>query len=285
MTYCLGVKVNEGLVLASDSRTNAGVDYVSVYSKMYRFEVSSDRIFVIVTSGNLSISQAVMQQVQRDIDMSETISSLATVSSVYDAATYLGRVSQMIQNQFNPGLSQSGINGESYFIIGGQIGLKPHELYLVYAQGNCISPSQEFPFLQIGETKYGKPVLDRVITPTTSIEDAARAALVSIDSTIRSNITVGPPVELAIICTNQFRITHYLKLAENDTFHKAIQQRWNEGLRNAFTNLPRFPWESRAPLVPSGTPITEPQIIPAPGEAPQPQELASQNWNQQQQLR
>ncbi|MBF0219529.1 MAG: peptidase [Gammaproteobacteria bacterium] len=285
MTYCLGIKVNDGLVLASDSRTNAGVDYVSVYNKMYRFDNLADRIFVIVTSGNLSISQAVIHQLRRDIEGPPTLTTLASVAHIYDAANYIGQVSQRTQQQYGTGLSQGGINGDAYFIIGGQISGQAPELYLVYAQGNCISPSQENPFLQIGETKYGKPILDRVITPTTTLEDAARAALVSIDSTIRSNITVGPPVELAIIKDQSLQVNHYLKLDENDIFHRSVQQHWNEGVRNAFTTLPRFPWESCA----SGAAemiVNDQTAVPQNGPPQtlvtgQLQEVSEQCWSQQ----
>ncbi len=273
MTYCLGIKVNDGLVLASDSRTNAGVDYVSVYSKMYRFEPAPDRVFVIVTSGNLATSQAVMQQLKRDMESVNAVVSLCSVGSLFDAATYLGQVSQGVQGQYGQALNSSGINGESYFIIGGQIGAQAPDLYLVYAQGNCISPSPENPFVQIGETKYGKPILDRVIGPETSLEDASRCALVSIDSTIRSNITVGPPVELAVIRTNEYTIGQYLKLDENDTFFRSVRERWGEGVRQAFLTLPRFPWERVSPVSPQSDNQPVQQAVPAHPEAPQMQDL------------
>lgn len=248
MTYCLGIKINQGLVLASDSRTNAGVDYVSIYPKMYRFEVGPQRIFIIVTSGNLATSQAVIQQVKRDLENSQNTSSLATVQYLCEAANYLGQVNQMVQNQFIASLSRSGINGEANFIIAGQIAGQLPEMFLVYPQGNYITSSPGNPYLQIGETKYGKPILDRVITPETSIEDAARAALVSIDSTIRSNITVGPPVELAVIKTGSFKVNPYLRLDENDRFYRSIKDHWSEGLKQAFKSLPRFPWEMSDPV-------------------------------------
>ncbi len=278
MTYCLGIKVNDGLVLASDSRTNAGVDYVSVFSKMFRFELAPDRIFVIVTSGNLATSQAVIQQLRRDIEVSAPL-SLNSVRSLFEAATYLGQVSQGVQGQYATALSQSGINGESYFIIGGQIGELPHDIFLVYAQGNCIYPSSENPFLQIGESKYGKPILDRVISPQTSLEDAARVALVSIDSTIRSNITVGPPVELSVLRGNTFAVDHYLRLDENDTFFRVMKEHWNEGVRKAFVTLPRFPWEGQAPA-PAAAPSPPLEQAASATSHQQPCDLPSQGGNQ-----
>ncbi len=287
MTYCLGILVNEGLVLASDSRTNAGVDYVSVYSKMYRFELGPHRIFTIVTSGNLASSQAVIQRIWRDMEAFHPPMSLLSARCIFDAATYLGQVSVEVQNQHSPNLSRSGISGECNFIIGGQIGGQPPEIYLVYAQGNCISPSPLSPFLQIGETKYGKPILDRVIAPETSIENAARAAMVSLDSTIRSNITVGPPIELAVIRTDSFSVTNYLQLGEQDELYRSIKDHWNEGLTKAFDLLPRFPWEIGAeeqqpPMIqqdqpaPMGSFDVQSQQLPQP-----PMDASEPAWNQQ----
>ncbi|MBF0469798.1 MAG: peptidase [Gammaproteobacteria bacterium] len=284
MTYCLGIKVNDGLVLASDSRTNAGVDYVNTYSKMFRFELGPQRIFVIVTSGNLATSQEVIQRLQHDLSNPAATTNLNTVPTLFEAAKYLGQTSQMVQEEHATALQRSGINGESYFILGGEISGQPHGIFLVYAQGNCISPSDENPFLQIGETKYGKPILDRVISPLTSLEDASRAALVSIDSTIRSNITVGPPVEISIVKQGCFQVNQYLKLEEQDIFYKSMTQRWNEGLRDSFNTLPRFPWESRTqPQEQQQRVELVPQPSPGPTSgAPQIQELSQQNCNQQQ---
>ncbi len=281
MTYCLSIKVNDGLVFASDSRTNAGVDYVNTYSKMFRFEVDSGRAFVIITSGNLSTSQGVIQQLRRDLEDPNAVFSLRTADSLYNAASYLGQTSQVVQGRHESALQKSGINGESYFIIGGEISGQDPDIYLVYAQGNCISPSDDNPFLQIGETKYGKPILDRVITPVTTLEDASRAALVSIDSTIRSNITVGPPVELCILRKGEFRVSNYMKLSEEDSLYNAIKQQWNEGLRQAFGGLPRFPWEGAvAAPAPRETGVAQP---PKESEAAasQPQELSEHVWSRQ----
>jgi putative proteasome-type protease len=280
MTYCLSIKVNDGLVFASDSRTNAGVDYVNTYSKMFRFEIDAGRCFVIITSGNLSTSQGVIQQLRRDLDDPNAAFSLRTADSLYSAASYLGQTSQVVQARHDDALQKSGINGESYFIIGGEISGQAPDIYLVYAQGNCISPSSDNPFLQIGETKYGKPILDRVIAPLTTLEDASRAALVSIDSTIRSNITVGPPIELCILRNGEFRISNYMKLNDEDSFYNAVRQHWNEGLRLAFGNLPRFPWEGMAPAeVQRETGSDRP--IESEGAASQPQELSEQVWSRQ----
>ncbi|MBD3670450.1 MAG: peptidase [Gammaproteobacteria bacterium] len=245
MTYCLAIHVNKGLVFASDSRTNAGVDYVSIFSKMTRFNWPGDRSFIIVTSGNLATSQAVMNKVGTDLEADDGRTSLKTVNHLFEAAEYIGQLSQEEQSQHAEAMKESKLSGESSFIVGGQIGDQVPGIYQVYPQGNYISASPETPYLQIGETKYGKPILDRVIVANTSLEDASRCALVSIDSTIRSNISVGPPVELAIYETGSLDEPKHLKLSLNSPLYKSMQKRWNEGLQRAFKRLPKFDWEDK----------------------------------------
>ncbi|MHB8454142.1 MAG: peptidase [Acidiferrobacterales bacterium] len=246
MTYCLAIKVNDGLVFASDSRTNAGMDYVSTYSKMHNFDVESERLYVLLTSGNLAVTQAVVNAIRRDLERSDAGISLNSVEYMFDAARYIGEVSFRIQQQHSEQLQQHGINAEASFILGGQIGGRPPDIFLIYPQGNYITASEETPFLQIGETKYGRPILDRVIHPETTLEDAARCALVSLDSTMRSNISVGPPVELAICKRNSMQIDRHLSLKSGTPFYSRLQESWNEGLHRAFERLPRFDWERKA---------------------------------------
>lgn len=242
MTYCVAIKVNRGIVFASDSRTNAGVDYISTYSKMYTFELSDDRIMVLLSSGNLATTQAVMNSIKRDIK-DEAAISLKNVHYLYDAANYIGKLSQEYQQEHATALNQSNISPEASFILGGQIRGHEQEIYLIYPQGNYITASEDTPYLQIGETKYGKPILDRVVRADTTLEDAARCALVSLDSTMRSNISVGPPLELSICEHDDFKITRYLRLDYGTPFYGSLQEGWNNGLRNAFDRLPRFEWE------------------------------------------
>lgn len=244
MTYCLGIRLNSGLVLASDSRTNAGVDYVSTYSKMHVFRPAADRLFVILSAGNLATTQAVLNRIQRDLDEARPDQpSLASIPRMFEVAEYIGEISWSVQHRHAEALRQRSASGDASFILGGQIGDGPHDLFLVYPEGNCITASPETPFLQIGETKYGKPILDRVITPATSLEDAARCALVSLDSTMRSNISVGPPIDLAICERDTFDIQHRLNLKLASPYYASLQKRWNDGIRRAFTRLPRFDWE------------------------------------------
>lgn len=243
MTYCLAMKVNKGLIFASDSRTNAGVDYVSTYSKMHNFSWPGDRVFVILTAGNLATSQGVINKICTDLESEKPVFNLKSAKHLYEVAHYIGRLSQEEQAQHAEAMKQSKLSGEASFIVGGQIGEQDTGIYQVYPQGNYISASTETPYLQIGETKYGKPILDRIISSSTSLEDASRCALVSLDSTIRSNISVGPPLEVSIYKNNALEDPKHVKLTLNSPMYKSIQKRWNEGLARAFKRLPRFDWE------------------------------------------
>jgi putative proteasome-type protease len=243
MTYCLAVKVNDGLVFASDSRTNAGVDYISTYRKMHVFGVPGERLLVLLASGNLATTQAVVNAIQRDLEDASVAENLHTFHYLFDAAHYVGRISQRVQAEYRASLAEDKISAEASFILGGQIHGRDPSIYLIYPQGNYISASNDKPYLQIGETKYGKPILDRIIRPETSLEDAARCALVSIDSTMRANISVGPPVELVIYKRDELEIGRRVSLDYDTPMFRDMQKRWNEGLRRAFDRLPRFDWE------------------------------------------
>ena len=243
MTYCLAIKVDDGLVLASDSRTHAGVDYASIFSKMYRFELHSDRYMVLLAAGCLATTQAVVNFIRRDLANPGAMSSLNSAAYLFDAAAYVGEISVRVQEQHWPAMQRSGFSSDATFILGGQIQGQCHEIYLIYPQGNYITASPDTPYLQIGETKYGKPILDRMAFPETSLEDAARCALVSLDSTMRSNISVGPPLEVSIYRRNTFTNGHYLSLDTDCPFYAEMQKQWSEGIHHAFGMLPRFEWE------------------------------------------
>ncbi len=247
MTYCLAIQLKKHLVFASDSRTSAGVDNVSIYSKMHIFEPEDDRIFVILTAGNLATTQAVLSQVQRDLDNPHSEESLRSVDYMFDAARYIGRISRAVQSEDEEALTKSQASVEASFIVGGQVPGRPHNVYLVYPQGNCISASPKAPFLQIGETKYGKPILDRVITPETPLGDAVRCALMSLSSTMRSNISVGPPIEIAIYRSDSYRIERRITLDHDSRLLMEMEETWSAGLRQALSALPRFDWEATPP--------------------------------------
>lgn len=256
MTYCLAIKVDDGLIFATDSRTHAGVDYASVYSKMHRFELNGDRLLVLLAAGSLATTQAVLNQIRRDLDDPDAPANLHTMDYIFDVASYIGGISVKVQEQHLSAMQRCGFSGEASFILGGQIKGKDPEILLIYPQGNYITVAPNTPYLQIGETKYGKPILDRMISATTSMEDAARCALVSLDSTMRSNISVGPPVELAIYRRDSFHVSHYLNLEMTSQFYTAMQKNWAEGIRQAFNRLPRFDWESNWEQLPE--PVYDP---------------------------
>ena len=243
MTYCLAINVNKGLVFASDSRTNAGVDYVATYSKMTTFVFPQNRSLVLLTSGSLATSQAVINAIKSDLNDPNAEFNLCKGQYLHQVAKYIGQLSQREQKQHAEAMEKSKASSESSFILGGQIAGQPCEIFLIYPQGNYIAASQETPYLQIGENKYGKPILDRIISANTSLEDAARCAIVSLDSTIRSNISVGPPIELAIHTNNHIEAPYRTSLNNNSVMYKSVQKHWNEGLKRAFNKLPRFEWE------------------------------------------
>ena len=241
MTYCLAINLKQGLVFCSDSRTNAGMDNVSTYSKMHTFIWPGDRVFVLLSAGNLATTQAVVKRMNRDVEQ-EVEPNLRNMASLHEAADYVGVISTDLQ-RLHASRDNASTNFEASFIFGGQVGNAAPEIFMIYPQGNYIHESDEHPYLQIGETKYGKPILDRVMKRDVSLERAARCALVSMNSTIRSNVTVGPPVELFIYERDSLAEGRRLYLTEDDPFAREMSERWNEGLVLAFQNLPRFPWE------------------------------------------
>ena len=192
MTYCVAVRVNQGLVFASDSRTNAGVDHISTYGKMHTFCGDGERFFTLLTAGNLATSRAVVTRIRRDMEENAEV-SLTTVKRLTGAADYIGQVSAEEQRKHDKVTKGKGFSAGASFILGGQIRGSEHSILLIYAEGNYIPVSRHSPFLQIGEEKYGKPILDRIIEPNVSLEVAGRCALVSMDSTMRSNASVGRP--------------------------------------------------------------------------------------------
>ncbi len=238
MTYCVAVKLQGSLIFVSDSRTNAGVDQVNTYSKLYTWGIDGERQVALLSAGNLATTQAVAQRLRREMDDPASETSLLSLQRMDEVADYVGRVSREEQSRHADGGQVAGFNPEATFILGGQIKGQPSELYLIYPQGNHIRPSDSSPFLQIGEVKYGKPILDRIIRPDTPLEDAVRCALVSMDSTMRSNATVGPPIELLIYADDTLRLQSYLRLGQDDPYLAELRLSWNQNLLNAFRALP-----------------------------------------------
>jgi putative proteasome-type protease len=241
MTYCLAINTHEGLVLCSDSRTNAGFDNVSTYNKMHTFSWLNNRFITIMSSGNLATTQQVLKKIQSDIDKG-FLPNLLSVTTMHEAIDYIASVSTKIQN-VHVVRDAGNTSFQATFIVAGQIGSEKPEISLIYPQGNFISESDEHPYLQIGETKYGKPILDRIVKRDTSLNRSARCALVSMNSTIRSNLTVGPPIDLMIYEKDSLTEGRKLHLTEDDAFAKELAERWNDGLITALMSLPKFDWE------------------------------------------
>ncbi len=248
MTYCIGYWLEKGLVLASDSRTNAGVDYISTYSKMYSFQPAPDRLFVILAAGSLATTQAVISWIRRDLDRPADLEGgpgkdLRHCDYLFEAAAYVGRVSVAVQKENEEQLRQAGSSGSATFLLAGQIGNEPHGLYLIYPQGNAIQATPETPYLQIGESKYGKPPLDNIGHANLSLEDAARLCLISEVLTQRSNLSVGPPFELVVIEAGEMTISRQMKVEADDPSLDEMIDTWVEAQREALYRLPRLPWE------------------------------------------
>ena len=247
MTYCVGIMTRKGLVLGSDSRTSSGVDMVNVCRKMHTFISDGERVLVLLTSGSLSLSQSVVTLLRRDFDQGR---GLAVAPTMYDAARVIGEQVRHVATLDREALERDEFRFNVNIILGGQIRGDRSALYLIYPQGNPIMATEDSPFLQIGESKYGRPILDRGVRyDHTSLEAAAKYALISFDSTMRSNATVGPPIDLLTYVEDEFTIHGYRRFRESDPDFKEIQQQWEQSLRRAVQELPAidFPAEGRPP--------------------------------------
>lgn len=237
MTYCLGIKLNQHIVFMSDSRTSAGVDNVSVYSKMWRFGMPGERQFVLCSAGNLATTQAVVAVLKNDIEK-EAPTNLMNITSLHDGAEYIGKVSVECQKKNTGG----GPIFETTLLFGGEIKGDSSGLYMIYSQGNFIASSPQVPFLQIGEAKYGKPILDRVLQEQTPLDRAVVSALVSMDATIKSNLTVGPPVELCVLDVGSLQPGRYLCFEEDNEYMRGLRTSWNKLMEDAMDSLQAPEW-------------------------------------------
>ena len=241
MTYCLGIMVEKGLVFAADSRTNAGVDQISSYQKLFDFSVPGERVIILCTAGSLSTSQSVLHKLEQDLKTNAEV-NIHSLPSLHDVAGYIGSTMRDIQDKDRPWLEKDGIGYQSSFLVGGQVAGEPPNLYLVYSQGNFISATPETPFLQIGETKYGKPILDRTIRSDSPLNDVAKTALLSMDSTMRSNISVGPPIDMVLYATDAFELRDRVQFQADDPYLDKIREYWENALSEASKHLPLVEW-------------------------------------------
>ncbi|HLJ95733.1 MAG TPA: hypothetical protein VKU02_21330 [Gemmataceae bacterium] len=236
MSYCLGIILRRGLVMASDSRTNAGYDQVNVCRKMHTFVQPGERVLIVLTSGSLSITQSVITLLRRDFDQG---AGLASTPSLYDAARVVGEQVRRVSLVDREALERDQYQFNVHLLLGGQIRGEVPQLYLVYPQGNPLSATEDSPYLQIGECKYGRPILDRGIRyDRTTLEEGAKYALISLDSTMRSNVTVGPPIDLLIYGTDELRISRHRRFDAQDPDLRDIRAQWEQGLRKAVLELP-----------------------------------------------
>jgi len=240
MTYCVAMRLNEGLVFLADSRTNAGVDQISTFRKMTVFERPGERMLVLMSAGNLAIAQSVRQIIGEGADSGAP--TLWRAKSLFDAVRIVGEAVRTVHQHDAAALKESGIEFNCSFLFGGQIRGEAMRLFHIYAAGNFIEATPENPYFQIGESKYGKPIVDRVITPETSLGEAAKCALISMDSTLRSNISVGMPLDLLVYEVDSLRVSKFVRIDERNEYMQMIRSTWGSRLRQVFAEIPDPAW-------------------------------------------
>ena len=244
MTYCIGILLDEGVVLASDSRTNAGIDRVSTFRKMYTFEQPGERFFALLTAGNLSLTQGVVSMLGEWLNNEDPERDLFAVSSMFGAARIVGAALREIHKIDAGYLQQQDVDFTATFILAGQVKGGQLRLFMIYDAGNFIEAMGDTTYLQIGEVKYGKPILDRIITRDTSLSDAAKCALISFDSTMRSNVSVGPPIDLTIYRRDSLKSGFTIRLEDDDPYLQAIREGWGGAIHKAFHDIIHDPgWD------------------------------------------
>ena len=242
MTYCVAMSVDSGMIFASDTRTNAGVDQIMRFSKMRVFAREGDRVIVTLCSGNLSITQNAVNNIEKRARAGDNALNLYNAESMFDVARLLGDAMREVNERDGEYLMQNNIDSSANFLVGGQIRGEPPRLFRVYSEGNFIEATPETCYFQIGETKYGKPIIDRVINRKTGLLEATKCTLVSFDSTMRSNISVGLPIDLVIYETDKLSIILQRRIEESDPYFQMVHTQWGEGLRRVFAQLPNPDW-------------------------------------------
>ena len=242
MTYCVGVLLEDGIVLASDSRTHAGVDNFATFCKMTVFERAGDRVIVLLSSGNLAGTQAVISVLKQRGDASDGTPNLWNVSTMFDVAMLVADAMRDVERRDGPYLEENPAGFNASFIVGGQIEGEAPRLFRIYAEGNFIEAEEATPFFQTGETKYGKPIIDRVITTLTPLAEATKCVLVSFDSTMRSNLSVGMPIDLICYERDSLEVRMRRRFDAGDTYFTSLSHDWSEGTRKVFRQLPELAW-------------------------------------------
>jgi putative proteasome-type protease len=243
MTYCVGVMLDKGMIFASDSRTNAGMDSIATFCKMSVYERRGDRVIVLLSSGNLAGTQAVLGVLNQRCDAGDSVPNLWSARTMFDVAMLVSDAMRDIEKRDGEYLQENEIGFNASFIVGGQIDGEPIRLFRIYAEGNFIEAGLDTPYLQTGETKYGKPIIQRVITRSTPLADATKCVLVSFDSTMRSNLSVGMPIDLICYERDSLEVRKRRRFDEGDPYFTALSQEWGEGTRQVFRRLPELIWE------------------------------------------
>ena len=266
MTYCVGLYLDEGLVLLSDTRTNAGVDHISTFCKMHVEEVPGDRVITILTAGNLGLSQVVLNRLHEGVKVGDETHTLRTVPSMFRAAQLVGAAVREVYATDGEAMRAQKVSFDVRMVLGGQIRDQPMRLFLVYSAGNFIEATDDTPFFQVGEHKYGKPILDRVVAHGTSLVDGVKLVLISMDSTLRSNLTVGMPIDLLVYRRDSLRVELRRRITEDDEYFRFVREQWSRSLREAYQHLPQPDWLSSAPPPPAAAVATIP--VPSPAAPP-----------------
>ena len=248
MTYCVGILVKEGLTMIADTRTNAGLDNVSQYKKLHIFEKPGDRMIAVATAGNLAITQSVLSFLSEGLENRETgqMETIWTTPSMFKTAQLVGRAVREVYRIDGEALEQSNAGFEVTMLVGGQVSRGRLRLFMIYRQGNFIEATEDTPFLQIGEHKYGKPILDRAVTFTTHLYDAHKVGLISMDSTMRSNLGVGLPIDLVVIRRDADDFELNRRIEAGEPYFHDLRSRWSAALRAAHQNIPRPPYKTEA---------------------------------------
>ncbi|MGO4707050.1 peptidase [Microvirga sp. 2MCAF38] len=248
MTYCVGILVKEGLVMIADTRTNAGVDNIATFRKLHLFEVPGERVVTLATAGNLSASQTVLSLLTEGIEDPETgrTETLLTASSMFKAAQLVGSAIRQVYARDGVEMEKHGMTFDVTMLLGGQIGHQPMRLYQIYSAGNAIEATQDTPFLQIGEPKYGKPILDRAIAYDTSLIEGLKLGLISMDSTLKSNLGVGLPIDIVVARRDALKAGVNYRIQEDEPYFRDLRERWSAALRAAHQAIPHPPYTDGA---------------------------------------
>jgi putative proteasome-type protease len=244
MTYCVGILVSGGLVMIADTRTNAGIDNIATFRKLHKFETPGERVIGIATSGNLSLSQSVLSLLNEGILNPETgqVETLLNVPTMLAAAHLIGRAMRKVYEIDGAALEEHGLHFDMKVLLGGQIGEQELRLFHLYSEGNSIEATPDTPYLQIGEPKYGKPILDRAISHEVEVKDALKIGLISMDSTLQSNLSVGLPVDILVIRRGELESAVFHRIDDHDAYFRDLRDRWSKALRAAHQGIPNPPY-------------------------------------------